>query len=146
MRTRTKVLIVVALAAFYFYLSQHRSAHTPSRSEIQLKKLYDMNNEQYFGHRLPTDAVVDWGEADDKYMATTDVMSDGRFHVAFNENWTRGDQTVEFVMLHEMCHVKLWDGTTKGTEHGPRWRACMLELDSAGAFREIFINEYQEKM
>lgn len=146
MRTRTKLLIIIALAAFYFYLTQHRGAHAPSRTQQELKNLYDMNNERYFGHKLPTDTVVDWGESDDKYMATTDKMSDGRFHVAFNGNWTRGDQTTEFVMLHEMCHVKLWDGTQKGTEHGPKWRACMLELDSMGAFREILINEYKENL
>lgn len=103
---------------------------------------YNDYNNHYFYGRLPHDVVIDYSESS-QYMATTSKMSDGRFHIAFNEKYTAAERVAHLILLHEMCHVKTWDDPDHSHEnHGKMWRACMLELDTEGAFRAELIDGY----
>lgn len=102
---------------------------------------YDEYNETYFATRLPHDVVIDYSETG-PFMATTMKMSDGRFHIAFNEKYVASPRVAHIILLHEMCHVKTWEENG----HGRLWRSCMLSLDASGAFRAELIDGYREEM
>lgn len=162
MRTRTKALIVILLAVLYFVLIQYGcddskeldspddKSGTPGTAakgitlSTDLKMLYDEYNNEYFGDKLPKDAIIDWAEYDSEYMATTIRMTDGTYHIAFNEKYVQADRVLKTTLLHEMCHIPTYDDfTVKDGWHGKRWRACMLGLDMRGAFRRELIDGYE---
>jgi hypothetical protein len=160
MKTRTKILITILLALLYFALIQHFNDNGPIRVELplvpaqksiggpyDLKAIYSEFNEQYFYNRLPKDVLIDFSETEN-YMATTIMMSDERFHIRFNPKYVNAERVVRETMLHEQCHIKtfkwelsLEDIRTK--QHGREWRACMLQLDTQGAFRRELIDYYE---
>lgn len=151
MKTRWKILITILLAGLVFWLSQ-RSAESTAGSEVnavELNRVYQEFNEEYFHDRLPHDLEIDWAESGNN-MATTVKMRDGRFHIAFNEKYNKASRVMRETMLRELCHVKLWRPLEEQTpeeimtnQHGSRWRSCMLELDMKGAFRREIIDFYQ---
>jgi predicted SprT family Zn-dependent metalloprotease len=103
---------------------------------------YSEYNKEYFSDRLPHNVVIDYSQGGE-YMATTVRMEDGRFHIAFNEKYTAAERVAHMILLHEMCHVKTWDALDQSHDgHGREWRACMLVLDSEGAFRAQLIDGY----
>jgi hypothetical protein len=108
----------------------------------QLQQTYAAFNEEYFNNSLPKDAVVDYGERDNHFMATTQTLPDGRFHIAMNKDYVGGARHARLTLLHEQCHIKTWQREV--VEHGRLWRSCMLQLDMAGAFREQLIDGYRE--
>jgi hypothetical protein len=124
----------------------------PRMSLKDVYKQYAANNDEFFDGKLPRDVTIDYEEHDDKNMATTDVWTDGTFHISLNPHYAVAERTTEYLLLHEECHVAVWDKThnAKGisteNDHGPAWRACMLNIDAAGGFRRIMIDGYQEKM
>lgn len=122
--------------------SQGALRPTAALSVSQLQATYDSFNEEYFNNSLPKNAVVDYGEYDDDFMATTQVISGNRFHIALNESYTGGARNARLTLLHEQCHIKTW-GQDRD-QHGKLWRSCMLQLDMAGAFREQLIDGYRE--
>jgi len=90
--------------------------------------------------------VIDYNEHNDYYMATTMKWQDGVFHVSLNRNYTGGERVALYTILHEQCHVATWDSyNVFEGEHNTEWQACMLKLDSYGAFRKIFIDNYEGK-
>jgi predicted SprT family Zn-dependent metalloprotease len=81
-----------------------------------------------------------------KEMATTWCTSGGCI-LSFNTRYVLAPRVADSTMLHEMCHMKLWDEeNTKGQQiyHGAVWQKCMLQLDAQGVFREIIIDNYKE--
>ncbi len=84
-----------------------------------------------------------------KEMATTWCTKSGCI-LSFNPKYVLAPRVADSTMLHEMCHLKLWDKEvdTKGTQvyHGKMWQNCMLQLDAQGIFREIIIDNYREGM
>jgi hypothetical protein len=151
MKTRWKIVLTILAATIYFALVQNYGAHCPSGTsvtEAQMNQTYSEFNQEYFHDRLPHDVVIDFGES--VAMATTVKMADGRFHIAFNEKYNQSARQMRETMLHEVCHVKTWHPLAEQTpediltgQHGNRWRACMLQLDMAGAFRREIIDYYQ---
>lgn len=142
MKTSSKVLIVILLAGLYFALSQHLSAPTRANLPKDLDKQYQIYNSEFFNDKLPRDTVVDWGEYNSDRMGSTTILPDGRFHIAFNERYCLADRTVHLVMLHEDCHIQTFSEITRDpkSEHGPRWRTCMLNLYQQGAFKRDLID------
>jgi hypothetical protein len=104
-----------------------------------LKRSYAEYNAEYFENKLPKDTIIEYNLDDSNFVALTSKFSDGRFHIGFNPAYTGADRFADLVMLHEMCHVDNW-----GDNHGRKWRACMIELDLRGAFREELIDSYEE--
>ena len=151
MKTRTKILIVIVAALLYFIAEQRlapkTSDYTPHQSDLELA--YKDFNQMYFRDRLPKDVVIDFAESN--MMATTAKMSDGRFHIAFNERYNQSIRQARETELHEMCHIATWRALSEMTseeiltnQHGRRWRSCMLQLDMQGAFRREIIDYYEE--
>jgi hypothetical protein len=137
-------LITVGLVVLCSYLVQSHEGSRPTAalSVSQLQATYDSFNEEYFNNSLPKNTVVDYGEYDDDFMGTTQVIAGNRFHIALNESYTSGARNARLTLLHEQCHIKTWQQEID--EHGKRWRSCMLSLDAAGAFREQIIDGYRE--
>jgi hypothetical protein len=138
------LVLVIVTAVIWSYLSDLwviRVEHAKAQSVTQkyLEKSYARNNAQYFENKLPV-AVVDYDLRDPEFMATTRRTYDGVFHISFNPFYISAERYAELTMLHEMCHIKTWND-----QHGARWRACMIQLDLQGAFRDELIDTYQEK-
>jgi hypothetical protein len=169
MKTRTKILLTIALAVVVWALfgceggpsipakPQEHFVALPSPTEFgvtdlpYLRNLYATYNEAYFRNRLPKGDDIDIDLAEPKFMASTMCNDDGtQCNIKFNEKFTGAPRVADFTMLHEMCHVKTWgkDLNSKGeqADHGRVWRSCMLQLDAEGAFREIIIDNYTEDM
>lgn len=152
LKTRTKILIMVAAAIGYFWLQQRLGvpaapSHPPTQTELQAA--YQDFNQMYFRDRLPHDVVIDFAES--SAMASTVKMADGRFHIAFNERYNQSIRQARETLLHEDCHIKTWRSLDEMTpeeiltnQHGRRWRSCMLQLDMQGAFRREIIDYYEE--
>ena len=129
-------------------------ADQPVMSVDRLRAQYASNNSEFFNDRLPKDVVIDYSESDGENMATTMKFSDGTFHIALNPEYAGAKRVAEYLLLHEACHVAVWDRLHKDNnqvlswqeEHGPVWRACMLKIDAVGGFRQIFIDSYVEKI
>jgi predicted SprT family Zn-dependent metalloprotease len=138
-------LLIFIVAVFAWLLAiggTHKNpitAHAIVTSKTELDKKYAEYNEIYFGGKLPADTVIDHSES--VQMASTMKMSDGRFHIAFNDKYTLADRVARLVLLHEQCHIKTWTEQDIA-EHGPRWRTCMLALDLQGVFRREWIDDY----
>jgi hypothetical protein len=143
-KTSSKVLIVILLAGLYFVLIQHLSAPAVAKVDLpkDLDKLYAADNSEYFDDRLPRNTVIDWGEYDGTRMASTSVLPDGRFHIAFNKKYCLSERVVRIVLKHEECHIATFSEITRDakTEHGPRWRTCMLNLYQQNAFKKDLID------
>jgi hypothetical protein len=144
MKTRYKILIAIGAALLYFYGVQQYGAPSVAvaYSETDLRAVYVEFNDEYFHNTLPKDTVIDYAGHDDRYVATTRQIEDGRFHIALNKNYAGSMEAARLTILHEDCHIKTWN--QEFDEHGKRWRACMLALDAAGAFREQIIDGYRE--
>ena len=142
MKTRTKIAIAIILALLYFAIQNCFPQSRDEASDVTLAELqaaYSTYNITEFNGGLPGDAIIDFSEHEKDNMATTTLMTDGRFHLSFNRKYVTGIRTMNLIMLHEQCHVKTW-----GDRHGQNWQACMLKLDANGAFREIIIDGYEE--
>jgi len=135
LRTRYKILLVILLAFLWFALTQHSKTPTAVGQGVSQKVLdntYQEFNEQYFNNRLPKDTIIDYAESGPN-IATTDLMSSKRFHIAFNEKYASSERIVREIMLHEQCHIKVWpkDGNWSVEDyqtefHSKKWRTCML--------------------
>lgn len=139
------------ILATYFLQIYHDLTHqelklAPAKAKIDLPKdldkWYSIYNSEYFGDKLPKDTVIDWSEYDPNRMSSTSVLPDGRFHIAFSEKYCLADRTAHIVLLHEDCHIATFSEITRDpkSEHGPRWRTCMLNLYQQGAFKKDLID------
>lgn len=162
MTTRNKILLTIFLAVLAVWVfgcgGQQDSpapntvvfAPKPVVTTAYLEDLYKTDNETFFRNRLPASPAISVDEIDPKNMATT--MCDDPVttcDVKFNLKYVAARRVADFTMLHEMCHIKVWNkemNLGQQVEHGKLWRSCMLELDAAGAFREIIIDNYSEGM
>jgi hypothetical protein len=142
MKTRTKIAIAIILALLYFAVQNGFPRSQSEEYDVTLAELqaaYSTYNITEFNGDLPGDTLIDFNEHDKDNMATTALLTDGKFHLSFNRKYVTGVRIMNMTMLHEMCHVK-----TYGNEHGLIWQSCMLDLDRAGVFREILIDGYHE--
>jgi len=150
MTTRNKVLLTILLAVIFWAIfgctprvttnSSTRVANDVTVS--YLRQSYATYNEEFFRNRLPKDTHIDMSpETDD--MATTSCNLEGTGCVLhFNPRYVLASRVADFTMLHEMCHIKTWG--PESVKHGRVWRACMMQLDLQGAFRDIIIDRYWE--
>lgn len=143
------LIVIIGVALFAWWGLTNKP---PYMTVERLQRQYASNNAEFFNDRLPKDIVIDYGENSDEFMATTVRWSDGTFHIALNPRYAGAERVAEYLLLHESCHVAVWDEVHAGSndkitqkkEHGPAWRACMLNIDAAGGFRQIFIDSFEE--
>jgi hypothetical protein len=155
---REKVLLTILLAVTWSWLSGCRSKEhwvsIPSPADgttdaAYLKHIYADYNEGYFQNKLTRNVVIDMLEPDQGNMASTYCEPDGSCVIHFNPKYTAAPRIADQTMLHEQCHVKTWMLDMKlgqQDDHGRLWRACMINLDTQGAFRELIIDNYSEQM
>lgn len=121
-----------------------------------LRKMYFNYNMTYFENKLPHDTVIKYDLGDGDQADTSCLGNDGTdCTIRFNPHFVAAQRNAEIVLLHEMCHIKVWSKTLIGDmppsadrsryDHGRVWRACMVQLDSQDAFRDIVIDYYGEK-
>ncbi len=127
----------------------HYSVFERPLQNRQRKILSKQVAEGLFQNKLPKDSEINLFEETD--MASTMCQDDGTGCVVkFNLKYVLARRVAEFTMLHEQCHIKIWnkelDSSGQQVEHGKVWRTCMLQLDATGAFREILIDGYSEGM
>ncbi len=154
MKLRWKIVITIGLALLAVWFQdqlEKREPHATSGRCEGLSAWYAEYNTGYFQEKLPRDVIIDYGEYNPEFMATTSQLKDGRFHIAFNEDLTKAPRVAHLVLLHEMCHVKTFGEDdvetrdTLGGSHGPLWRRCMLILDADSAFRRELIDAYERE-
>jgi SprT-like family len=121
-----------------------------------LQHLYETYNEQYFGSHLTLTPKITVVDETNTYMADTECKGDDGTDctLTFNLHYVAAPRTAQSTLLHEMCHIKVWNKhlvkgafpPDPGSEfyHDRSWRACMLGVDAAGAFRQINIDFYHE--
>ncbi len=127
-------LLVIGAAVLYWYFVDSRIQFQPSGDNMSIAEMhdfYDAANEAYFENKLPKDVLIDYTDHNDKSMAYTEILLDGRFHIAFNRKYSNPPQVGDLTILHEQCHVKTF---TEDLEHGHYWYACMDDLNRQGAF------------
>lgn len=165
--TREKVLLTILLAVIASWLfgccrpaiKEHYVEVPAPVSGDRLpdaaffEKSYAIYNEAYFDNKLPKviTITIDLLEPNDKFMASTmcdDIGVNCKMH--FNLKYVSADRIAKITLKHEMCHVKTWmrdmDSLGVQNDHGRVWRACMLQLDMQGAFRQDIIDNYVEDM
>jgi len=165
--TREKVLLTILLAVLFSWavgcsqpsmLSSGIIIIDPNPpigdvDELYLKQVYASYNDLYFDNKLPKDTKIsnDLGGLD---MADTLCDEAGQNCVVrFNPHWTAAPRVSESVMLHEMCHIRVWTKLLEKDRpeimnrvvynHSKPWQSCMLVLDAEGAFRRNNIDYYQ---
>jgi len=150
-----KVVFTIFLAVLTVWLfgcgHSERSSTTPIDVSY-LRHLYSVYNEIYLENRIEKNPSISMKE-NSGFMADTFCEEDGSCVIHFNPKYVAAQRVADLTLLHEMCHVKTWKtdvytfgGETLQADHGRVWRSCMLELDQVGAFREIVIDNYREKM
>lgn len=172
MRLRNKILLVVflgVLASWLFGCSDtptyssgqivvdfHPETTTGDVDEPFLRQLYSSYNDLYFDNKLPKDTTVALSLGGN-LMADTGCENDNgtECEIRVNPHFVVAGRTAENVMLHEMCHEKVWSRTLEANrspmedkwayDHGKAWQSCMLSLDAMGAFRKINIDNYSGK-
>jgi predicted SprT family Zn-dependent metalloprotease len=168
---KTVITIVLAVAVWFIWNALHldpitseftppefrstavAAGVTPMMSQEDLKRQYASDNDEYFGGHLPKNTTVDYDENDPNLEGSTYKDHDGNYHISFNPVYTNAGRTAQYVLLHEMCHVEVWDVESSDIlnpggkhDHGRQWRSCMLRVDAEGAFRQILIDSYTEKL
>jgi len=167
--TWKKVVFTIALAVAFWLLfgcSGHSrdtivetAAPTSSNGDtdaVFLRHTYTSYNEQLFGNHLTKTPKIDVDLHNNDMADTTCENDDGTdCTLSFNLRYVAAPRAAQTVLLHEMCHIKLWSKHLApsgehdaGSEfyHDRSWRACMLSLDASGAFRQINIDYYHEEM
>ena len=116
-----------------------------------LQRAFIVYNHAYFHDELSIPGI---NFDEERNMASTYCIDGGLVcRIEFNPAYNQAPRYANLTLLHEMCHIKTWnddqDGLVLGpdalTRHGKHWRACMLDLDKQGAWRNILIDFYGEQ-
>lgn len=116
------------------------TAHAPAKTSRDAKELADIyanDNHSFFNDKLPeatfSNKLVD--PVNDMAETTYD---NGIPNIAIGPMWKDANLTKYLLMFHEECHI-LADLQGDHMKHGKHWRACMLNLDAQGAFRDVLV-------
>jgi hypothetical protein len=143
------VLLLIAVLGIYHYIPNATEA--PEAVVADSDNLYIWfagYNDAYFGDKLPRDPVISHEKiAPGAYADMFFSASEKRFHIRFNSLHPLGERFEHLILQHEMCHIETFDEDPNASEsvkdHGPRWRACMLRLETNGAWRSELIDGYK---
>jgi hypothetical protein len=141
-------LLALAVAIMFipkFFAAEAKADVDPSDN---LYIWYASYNDVYFGDKLPRDPVITHAKLPADTMAdTTYNEDDKRFHIRLNSMYRIGPRFEHLTLQHELCHIATFDEDVYEPDgvknHGPRWRACQLRLETSGAWREELIDGYK---
>jgi hypothetical protein len=136
MKTRTKVLITIALAVIWFKGCQSLKA-----AEVcLLEQKYAIFNQDYFLDQLPTKVNILWADMTNQDlkgdMGATWIDEAGVRQIRIDRKTNPVSRQAELTLLHEQCHIKVY-----GREldmHGIKWQACMVDLAEHGAMHDLW--------
>lgn len=101
-----------------------------------LSKIYNDNNSDYFDNKLPRNIDVQWANLTDQNdIGLSWISADGVSHIRIDKKTNPVLRQARLTMFHEECHLKTG---IEIEEHGPKWRACMFDLASRGAFDDLW--------
>lgn len=162
--TPKKIILTILLAVLWFQIFSCSARQAdplpstmPSDSDATVPmafSIYTEYNQQYFQDRLPHDIEIKTTDTPHT-MAETGCNDEGQdCSIAINLKYVAAPRELRSALVHEMCHIKEWKKTLLSDkpenmdkdewDHGRAWRACMLEADLHGVFREINIDYYHE--
>lgn len=96
-------------------------------------------NAKYFGGSLNNVEVDLSNQKEDDWIGLTTPCGDGKYCILINTWLTPAPKEREWVLLHETCHVYIYEKETpENDSHGPEWQTCMLNLAEKGAFKNIW--------
>jgi SprT-like family len=139
MTFKNKITGVVALVVILINATQHphaaRAYWLTPKPPSQLQEDYSKFNSAWFAGNLPVNVIVEYTAAPYKLhvMGLTDVV-DGHFVIYIDPKYHADSKAADMTLLHEICHIRVWDVAVAGNEHGAPWKACMVELAENGAF------------
>jgi len=148
------LVVLIVAACLSGMIIDHRLVDSPKEitasasDSDNLYIWYAGYNDEYFGDNLPRDTVITQEKIDSDSLANTVFnKSDKRFHIRFNSMYPIGSRLSHLILLHEQCHIETYDEPMNDNDaepdHGPRWRACMLRLETMGAWRRLLIDNYK---
>jgi hypothetical protein len=106
-------------------------------SDKSLKRLYNRLNAAYFGNELP-DVTLWWEPCNDAIAITYEITdpegNERELGIKFDPQVAAMWSIVKQRMLHECCHVKLWECRNSVRHHGKLFWQEMDRLWQIGAF------------
>jgi hypothetical protein len=109
------------------------------QSDLQLKRVYNQYNKKYFNNELSDKVELVWEPTPKCDGVTCAVweISDGIFSIKIDPALKGEPCWWRLVLLHEMCHVKLWRQHPKH-EHGKVFEAEKDRLYALGALKKLW--------
>jgi hypothetical protein len=126
-----------------FVNHEYKLSRTPgaqaalSHDGKELADIYANDNHSFFHDRLP-EATFSYVLIDPQNDMAETTYSKGVPNIAIDPKWMDANITKYLLMFHEECHI-LADSQGDNMKHGKHWRACMLNLEAQGAFRDILV-------
>jgi len=137
--------LTIVAAALCAYAESVVAPKKVSWNNDQLVKMFQAQDDEYFGGRLPKNAIVHWQDIP--------LDSDGTYVMGLMHYFPESDSyeididtktnitmsTAYATLEHEECHVANdVDGVTQEDPHGPAFQKCMLDLASEGAMKGVW--------
>ena len=108
-------------------------------SDKQLKHWFSKYNRKWFNGELPEDTVVIWEPVNGCFAETCPIyeVEAGKFIIRMNPSQRGWPSFWKLTLLHEMCHLHLWNEHPKHN-HGKVFDREMQRLALAGAFHNLW--------
>jgi hypothetical protein len=137
------MLAVLIISMAGISMTQHpyaaRADWVRATPPSQMQEDYSKFNSQWFAGHLPANVIVKYAAPPDRpdTMGLTDVV-DGHFVIYVDPKYHANSKAADMTLLHEICHISVWDVAVAGDDHGVAWKACMVGLAERGAFDRLW--------
>jgi hypothetical protein len=141
-------VLIAAFLIFLFWILSRPTIKPAklSRNAHELASIYQEDNAAFFDGKLPKQVTFSYVLIDPtSNMAETTQPSDGWFNISIDPKWMEASMTRRLLMFHEECHVYVDSRVEEKLPHGKMWRACMLQLEMRGAFRNVLVYSDEDK-
>lgn len=146
MNLRTSIILSLAFTIGIAFVFSTLATPKP-KLPLDPKPLFNLYNEIYFNGQLPKDRIeIETGEIissdGSEIMAVTYVTNPLPHHykIVISPRYNVADVTEELSLLHELCHVQIWDMNfpdyTGG--HNYLFQSCMKNLVDENAFEYVW--------
>lgn len=103
-------------------------------SDRQLQRAYRHFNKKWFDNKLPQEIDTLFSPVDNDLYGYVEMDDNGDWILQINPKYFVDSRIWKMVLLHEMCHIKLYPDLS----HGKKWQSAMVELAGKGAFRNLW--------
>jgi hypothetical protein len=126
--------ILVAGSRVSQHLHAARAYWATPMPPSKMQEDYSKFNSAWFAGGLPANVIVKYAAHPQlNAMGLTDVV-DGHFVIYIDPKYHANSKAADMTLLHEICHIRVWDVAVAGDEHGAPWKECMVRLAENGAF------------